>query len=269
MRRPRHWADVYRTDPLIIYETEAPIFDNPDLTSQELGVVEAVADRLGTRLASPVLDLACGPGRHALALAARGLAVTGVDHSEGLLEIATRGAATLHAGSRPRLVCADIRDLPFAERSFSSALLLGKSFGYFSDEQNLDLLRQIRARLRPGGLTCLELPDREPYLASMPGVETVERPRLDNGRETGETLRSEFRCHWHAEAQRLVVRETHVIAESGRCLWEGSWDVRLYSADEIVELARAAGFREVLASEIRLLDAPGAKSDVLIVGAIR
>ena len=41
---------------------------------------------------STVLDLACGPGRHSIALAKQGLQVTGVDLSSFLLERAREGA---------------------------------------------------------------------------------------------------------------------------------------------------------------------------------
>ena len=40
-------------------------------------------EHLGLREGSRVLDLGCGPGRHALALARRGAQVVGTDHSEG------------------------------------------------------------------------------------------------------------------------------------------------------------------------------------------
>ncbi len=264
MRRAGHWTDVYRTDPHTIYETEAPIFANPDLTRQELDLVAALANELGTEIRSPVLDLACGPGRHGLALAERGFRVVGVDHSEGLLRIAATGASSILAERRPALVCADLRDLPLASEYFETALLLGKSFGYFSDERNRDLLAQVRAGLRPGGLLCVELPDREPYLASMEPVETVERRRA-----TGETLRSEFSCRWDPGSRRLSVRETHVVLESGHELWQGDWDVRLYAAQEIVDLLREVGFTAVVARGTRLVEASGAKPDVLIVGAVR
>src|SRR5260370_4847393 len=41
-----------------------------------------------------VLDLCCGPGRHAVEFARRGLAVTGVDRSRYLLERARESADT-------------------------------------------------------------------------------------------------------------------------------------------------------------------------------
>jgi len=52
------------------------------------------ASRLLDFKGSSVLDLCCGPGRHSLVLAERGLTVTGVDRTEFLLERARTEAAT-------------------------------------------------------------------------------------------------------------------------------------------------------------------------------
>lgn len=256
-----HWTAVYRTHPLRVYATEAAMFDNPELTRQELDLVEEVAGRLDVALASPILDLACGPGRHSLLLAERGHGVIGFDHSHGLLRIA---AARGGAGRRPALVCGDLHRPPFADASFRTALLLGKSFGYFSDALNLAILRRTCSELRPGGFFGLELPDREPYLASMRPVEREEQKR-----ENGDTLVSEYRCRWRAESRRLEVHEAHVLTGSGETFWEGVWDVRLYDADEVAALLKRVGFSRVAILEVSLVETRGAKGDVLMVGAVK
>ena len=48
----------------------------------------------------PVLELACGTGRIALPLAERGLDITGVDASDGMLAIAERKSAALPVAAR-------------------------------------------------------------------------------------------------------------------------------------------------------------------------
>lgn len=260
---PGHWTRVYRTHPLAVYETESSIFDNPELTRQELDLVREAARRLGAAVASPILDLACGPGRHSLSLVAQGHEVVGFDHSLGLLRLALANFGA-GLGGRAALVCADLHAPPFPAESFNSVLLLGKSFGYFSDHHNRELVRRVRTLLRPSGFFGLELPDREPYLASMRPIEREERPRAEGG-----TLVSEYRCRWRAESSRLEVWERHELGTTGELLWEGRWDARLYDSDEVAELVRAAGFRDVAVRKARLVEAQGAKGDVLIVGAVR
>lgn len=54
--------------------------------------VEALVELLGLRPGERVLDVGCGPGRHAHELARRGFEVVGVDISETFVELARRGA---------------------------------------------------------------------------------------------------------------------------------------------------------------------------------
>ena len=62
-----------------------------------------------------VLDLGCGTGRHALWLAARGAAVTGVDFSEGMLEEARRKPGA----EQVRFLCHDLHTpLPLGDGEF-------------------------------------------------------------------------------------------------------------------------------------------------------
>ncbi|MDA3038362.1 MAG: methyltransferase domain-containing protein [Actinomycetota bacterium] len=58
-------------------------------TEQE---ADAIIDLLGLRSGERILDVGCGPGRHSLALARRGLSVVGVDISRTFVELARRSA---------------------------------------------------------------------------------------------------------------------------------------------------------------------------------
>jgi SAM-dependent methyltransferase len=65
-----------------------------------------------------VLDVGCGPGRHALLLAKRGIAVHGVDISQRFVDLAA--GAGVEGATFERL---DARDLPF-EAEFDAAISL-------------------------------------------------------------------------------------------------------------------------------------------------
>ena len=58
-------------------------------TEQEVGFL---IDVLGLTPGMRLLDVGCGPGRHARALAARGIEVVGIDISERFVELARDGA---------------------------------------------------------------------------------------------------------------------------------------------------------------------------------
>src|SRR2546426_11227074 len=85
-----------------------------------------------------LLDLCCGPGRHALLLAQRGLHVTAVDLSQPYLDAAAAGAK--RRGIEIQTGRGDKRTLGFGGR-FGAAINLFSSVGYLEagggDEQVL------------------------------------------------------------------------------------------------------------------------------------
>jgi SAM-dependent methyltransferase len=115
------------------------------------------ADGLARLLAAPagaeILDVPCGAGRLALALAERGYRLTGVDWSFECLGHARSRDALQQVTWEQR----DMRDLPWPGR-FDGVFCLGNSFGYLDDEGNAAFLRAVRAALKPGGRFVLETP---------------------------------------------------------------------------------------------------------------
>jgi SAM-dependent methyltransferase len=115
------------------------------------------ADELIRMMAVPpgahVLDVPCGGGRLSVAMADRGLVMTGVDASAEFLA---------HARSAPNAstvtwVERDMRDLPWPAR-FDGAFCVGNSFGYMDDVANAAFLRAVRTALKPGARFVLETP---------------------------------------------------------------------------------------------------------------
>lgn len=99
----------------------------------------------------PVLDLACGAGRHLQEFEAHGVYTVGLDLSWPLLLRARRGTES------PTLVQGDMRDLPLADGSFALVVNFFTSFGYFSDpEEDRQVLSEIRRVLRSGGGFALD-----------------------------------------------------------------------------------------------------------------
>lgn len=95
---------------------------------------------------SPVLDVGCGPGRHTVALAERGISALGVDVTDVLLDVARpRGAAVLRRSI--------FDPLPGTGR-WGAALLLDANLGIGGDLPAL--LARLHELLRPGGLVLAE-----------------------------------------------------------------------------------------------------------------
>jgi SAM-dependent methyltransferase len=163
-----------------------------------------------------LLDLACGPGRHAIAFREAGLRVTGVDRSKFLLDKAARAAAEVE------WVNEDMRSFA-REDEFDLAICMLSSFGYFEDDaDNRKVLENVRRSLRPGGCFVLDVVGKEvlarifqPAAAdTVPGVGTYFSERrwvdaftkLENDwtivSETGEAKRYRMR-HWVYSAREL------------------------------------------------------------------
>ena len=118
-------------------------------TAQEVGfLVELLKLPNGARL----LDVGCGPGRHAVPLAQTGLAVTGVDVSRRFLELAAQDAQT--AGVRPAFFEVDARRMPFDDEFDAVISLCQGGFGLMGGDDSLVLKRMMEA-LKPGGVLVM------------------------------------------------------------------------------------------------------------------
>jgi SAM-dependent methyltransferase len=119
-------------------------------TEQE---VAFLVDALGLGRGARVLDVGCGPGRHALALARRGMEVVGVDRSPEFVALA-RDAAAVEALTAT-FVQLDVRDLAY-DGDFDAAICLCQGgFGLLGGRDELDVFGRIARALVPGGRLAL------------------------------------------------------------------------------------------------------------------
>lgn len=125
-------------------------------TLMEIGFVQQV---LRLPLGSEVLDLCCGHGRHSVLLAKSGLNMTGLDLSEQYLKEAASYATSM--GVELQLVHSDMRHIPFESR-FDAVINLFTSFGYLSsDDEDVQVLKQVSKALKPGGRFLIDLINRD------------------------------------------------------------------------------------------------------------
>jgi SAM-dependent methyltransferase len=189
--------------------------------------VPQLLERLGLRRGR-VLDLGCGPGRHALPLAAAGIDVTAVDTSRELIDTLCRRAA--EAGVDVEALVDDMR---LFERpgAFDAVLLMWTSFGYFDDERDhRTVLDNALQSLEPGGWLVLDLVGLETLCRTLQPVHLTE---YDDGRLL-------------IERPVLVDHNTRLENEwiliDGRRAERRTWSHRVWSAGEIGRLVADAGF---------------------------
>src|SRR5712692_6870365 len=110
------------------WESFAPFFFTPDRVDGSTTEADGLIKLLEVAPGSRVLDLCCGVGRHSIALARRGFAVTGVDRTRAFLDRARDTADK--AGLAIEWVQEDIRAFK-RSNSFDGAINCVTSFGYF------------------------------------------------------------------------------------------------------------------------------------------
>jgi SAM-dependent methyltransferase len=101
-----------------------------------------------------ILDLACGGGRHSLAMAKLGADVTGLDVGPAAVASARRRAA--RAGLPVRFLQGDVRQLSF-EAVFDTVTLLFGCFTEMTREDAQRCLHGVARSLRPGGWFVLDV----------------------------------------------------------------------------------------------------------------
>ncbi len=185
-----------------------------------------------------VLDLACGPGLHALELARLGLEVTGIDLDRDRLRLAARSAS--QAGVRVHFLPADMTDFE-AERSFDLI------FNLFYGMQNVLLTRVqqerclacARRNLAPGGLLVLDFLNEEANLRQFPpGVDHI----ADDGAQTG--LRIVSRSRILDDLFKVMEMRFQLVDDPGEEVSE-SYPLRRMYAENARSLLEGAGFQIV------------------------
>ena len=121
---------------------------------QLLPWVTRVIELHGAQSAS-LVDVACGPGEFALAMAQRGFRVTGVDQSPEMLVMARRNAQ--EKGMTVTFLEQDMRRLELPA-PVDAATCLYDSLNYLITDADLrQTLRAVAAALRPGGLFLFDM----------------------------------------------------------------------------------------------------------------
>lgn len=122
-------------------------------------------------LKAPVLDLACGMGRHVQELQTLGYHTVGCDLSYTLLRTGIREYGPMAVAR------ADMRHLPFGDGGFGGLVNFFTSFGYFAEEdENLQVVREMARVLAPGAQFLFDYLNVDRELENLVQREVRETP---------------------------------------------------------------------------------------------
>lgn len=176
-----------------------------------------------------VLDLACGHGRIANRLAARGCTLTGIDVTPQFIDLAQKDAKA--AGLDVEYVEGDMRDLPWSGH-FDRVVNWFTAFGYFDDDGNRQALAEVARVLKPGGRVAFDLNSRDALIRDFQPATVIQR---------GEDIMVD-RHQFDPLTSRLV--SERIIVRNGRTR-RIPYFVRIFTFTELRDWLLTAGFSQV------------------------
>ena len=200
-------------------------YDGPGLPDPE----PAADFLIGLAGAGPVLELAIGSGRVALPLAARGVAVEGIEASPEMVDLlrAKPGGETMP------VVVGDMADVAVSGPYPLVFLVFNTLFNLTGADRQADCFRNVARVLAPGGAFVIE--------AFVPDPADIDRQE-EQVQVTSVTEDSVMlRVHRYDRAEQTFLRQSVTITDGGVRLQP--FGMRYLWPEQIDALATAAGLR--------------------------
>lgn len=227
MKQEKHNKSLFNFEALFEPDDYLYFYEGTYITEERTKrEIEFLIKELELDKSMKILDLACGHGRHANRLAELGYNVTGVDITQGFLEIAKSDAKK--KGITVEYIQKDMREISFKEE-FDRVILLFTSFGLFDDEENFKVLENVARSLKSGGLFCFDTFNRDVFLKHFLPYMVVEK---------GNDLMIDRNTFDSATGR---VYNKRIVIRNGKRK-DKPFFVRLYNPTEIKDLLSKAGF---------------------------
>jgi len=217
------WETYFGSDDWLLLEGEP----DPDLVDRTADFIGAVA---GLNLGARVLDVGCGAGHYAAALAGHGYAVTGIDASDVMVDRCRRLAATT-TGLVVRKM--DYRTMAFSEE-FDAAICWGNTLGYTTRADDAETIRRMAAAVVPGGTILIQLHNAGWYRDHAIGRTWWEEPTAYVLSDVG-----------YDETDRRLLTRDVVVPTDGTPPREYAMSLLQYEPAEIADLLAASGLTQV------------------------
>ncbi len=180
-----------------------------------------------------ILDLGCGQGRLLRPLSETGRCVVGVDRSRQQL---ARAAAQVSGDANIALVEADMRQLPFGELvpTLSIAVRCYTSLGYFTREEEGEILRSLRAHTHTGGAVVVDTINWRWVRDSSP----IERTTLARNVQLTETYTADV-------DKRVIESVWRYDFSDSRPSHSIAFELDGYDASDVAHLLAGSGWGEI------------------------
>ncbi len=134
------------------------LLQDHDLASRRSKTIDTQVDWIWSEILNEkparILDIACGPGLYMSRLARRGCKCVGIDFSPASIRHA------MEIADNENLPCiyhlADVRDAIYGD-GYASAMMIYGQFNVFQRDRGLEILKNVRRALEPGGILLLEV----------------------------------------------------------------------------------------------------------------
>ena len=212
-------------DSAVYGDTWAPIYDEVHAQHDPTATVEVLAQLAGTGKA---LELGIGTGRVAIPLAARGVAVAGIEASQAMLD---RMRAKPGGAAIP-VTLGDFTDVAVDGEYAVIYIVFSTLYGLLTQSAQIACVRNAAARLAPGGVFVFEgfVPDPARFTANQrTQVNTIEPTRVD------------LLFTRHDPVQQRVASQRVVVGPQGMQLFPA--EVRYVWPSELDLMAQLAGLR--------------------------
>jgi cyclopropane fatty-acyl-phospholipid synthase-like methyltransferase len=220
-----HW---YEDDTFWL--TFAPVMFEEGRWAAAAEEARAAAGMLGLSSGSRLMDSCSGVGRHSLEFARMGLRVTAVDRTSAYIDAARDSAEA--DGVEIEFIHADVREF-VREGGFDGIVNLFTSFGYFETlEEELTVLRNYRASLRPGGRLIIDVIGKELLAKNFTPFEWYEYDGMY------------VLAHYAVQDNWNRLFNRWILYRDGE-RFEYSFSHRVFSAEELTGLLNTAGFTTI------------------------
>lgn len=177
-----------------------------------------------------VLDTGCGIGRHSISLAKKGFDVVGIDTSDIYLSFAKESSIKEEVRNI-EFKKIDMRDMDY-KKEFDGVINLWSSFGYYDDETNFEILKNLSEALKRDGILIIDIENRD-YLLKNFVYETFK--------ESDGVFILERR-NYHPLTSIITTHRFFIGKDLKK---EYIRNIRMYSATEMINLYKSAALKEI------------------------